>query len=156
MKWKPLFLLHVFGFALAAQTLVNGAISRPGKRSPVTEDDLKLAMIQNMIKADTPLTGGFVQLHRMGDEAAVILLKILGSTPSSTKFTDIQKRTVLEIINRAFEHPNSIANRSNVIPRATNLLLNMLNNNTEDSDVKAEISRTRDFAAAAASHRVYP
>jgi hypothetical protein len=155
MKWKLPFLLYVLGFTLTAQIVINDGPSSPVKRTPVTEDDLHLAMMANMIKVDTPLTTALVQLHRMGDDAAVTLLKLLGSRASPTKFTDSQKRTVLEIIRRAFEHPNSITNRSNVTPNATNVLLNMLNDDTEDSDIKAEISRIRLFAADAASHRVY-
>ena len=128
--------------------------SSPVKRTPVTEDDLKLEMVRNMIRAGSPLTTGSVQLHGMGDGAAVTLLKLLGSTPSPAKWTDAQKTTVLEIINRAFEHPKSITNRSNVTPNATNLLLNMLNDGTEDLDIKAEISRTRTIAFTAAADLV--
>ena len=128
----------------------RAGISQPG---PVTADDLKFEMIQNMIKTDGPLTVGFIQLHRMGDEAAVIVLKVLGSLPSPGKFSDAQKRKVLEIVNRAFEQPDSITNRSNVKPYATNLLLNLLKYDTEDVEIKTEISRLRSFAANAASQR---
>lgn len=125
-------------------------ISQPG---PVTADDLKFEMIQNMIKTEGPVTTRIIQLHRMGDEAAVIVLKVLGSLPSPGKFSDAQKGKVLEIVNRAFEQPDSITNRSNVKPYATNLLLNLLNDDTEDVEIKTEISRLQSFAAKAASQR---
>jgi hypothetical protein len=120
--------------------------------TPVTEDDVKLGTVRNILTAGSPVMTGTVQLHRMGDEAAVILIKLLGSTPSPVKWTDAQKRTVLEMINRAFEHPKSITNRSNATPNATNFLLNYLNADTEDPDIKAEISQTRAFAFKAAAN----
>ncbi len=126
-------------------------LAGPAKSTQVTEDDVQMGLVRNILKAGSPVTKGSVQLHGMGDEAAVILLKILGSMPSPAKWTDDEKKTILEIINRAFEHPKSITNRSNKTPNATNLLLRILNDDTEDHNIKTEISRTRSFAADAAS-----
>lgn len=123
----------------------------PAKSTQITEADVQIGLVRNILKAGSPVTKGSVQLHGMGDEAAVILFKILGSKPSTAKWTADEKKTILEMINRAFEHPKSISNRSNVTPNATNLLLRMMNDDTEDPDIKAEISRTRSFAANAAA-----
>jgi hypothetical protein len=88
----------------------------------------------------------------MGDEAAVILLKILGSKPGSVKWTDEETKTILEILKIAFEHPKSILSRSDVKPRATTLLLRMIK--ADDPGLESEISRIEQSANAAASQRL--
>ena len=104
-----------------------------------------------MLRHGSPLTYGSIQLHRMGDEAAVILIKVLGSTRSPAKWTDAEKRIVLEILGKAFEKPNQITTQSNLTPNATNFLLNMLDEETEDADIKVQISQVKSRASDAAA-----
>jgi hypothetical protein len=124
-------------------------------RPPVTADDLNLQIVRHILTAGSPITAGSVQLHRMGDEAAVLLIKHLGSTPTPVKWNDLQKKTAIEMMAKAFEHPNSITNTSDVTPNATNFLLNMLAAETEDLDLKAQISQAKDIAFRAATDRLH-
>jgi hypothetical protein len=118
----------------------------------ITADDVKFALVSNILAAGSPVSEGSVQLHGMGDEAAVILLKILGSKPGSVKWTDEETKTILEILKIAFEHPKSILSRSDVKPRATTLLLRMIK--ADDPGLESEISRIEQSANAAASQRL--
>jgi chaperonin GroEL (HSP60 family) len=77
----------------------------------------------------------------MGDEAAVNLLKILGTR---TDFTETERATALEIIKRAFEEPPSIMIANDRMPHATLFLLKYLNGLTEDAGAKAQIAETRE------------
>ena len=151
LNWKLLVAPFFVGVSLLAQTVINNDPSAPVGRPVLTADDLKLGMIRNIIKHGSPLTYGSIQLHRMGDEAAVILIKVLGSTLPPAKWTDAQKRTVLEIVGKAFEKPNQITTPSNLTPNATNFLLNMLDEETEDGDIKLQISKARSRASDAAA-----
>jgi hypothetical protein len=143
----PLFV----GVSLLSQTVINNDPSAPVGRHVVTADDMKLGMIRNMLRHGSPIATGSIQLHRMGDEAAVILIKLLGSTRPPAKWTDAQRRTVLEILNKAFEKPNQITAQSNLTPDATNFLLNMLAEETDDADIELQISQVRSRASDAAA-----
>jgi hypothetical protein len=87
----------------------------------------------------------------MGDEAAVIVIKVLGSTRSPAKRTDAEKRIVLEIFGKVFEKPNQITTQSNLAPNATSFLLNMLDEETEDADIEVRISQVKSRASEAAA-----
>jgi hypothetical protein len=117
------------------------AVKAEQRQAPI--EDFNSGVIKNILRAGSPVEKGSIQLHGMGDEASVILLKISGSTATPGKWTDDQKRTMLEIINKAFEHPDSIINPSDVAPNATNLLLCLLADDTEDPEIKKEISQTK-------------
>ncbi|MGA3186241.1 MAG: hypothetical protein ABSF22_03955 [Bryobacteraceae bacterium] len=142
------------GLTLTAQAVVNNGGAGPEvKHRVVTQDDVKLGEIEGIFRAGLPLKTGAIQLHRMGDEAAVFLIKMLGSMPSATGLTDTQKRTVFVMLNTAFEHPNAINNPSNVAPNATSFLLNTLEETTQDPELKTQISQLRVFASGAATRR---
>ncbi len=51
----------------------------------------------------------------MGDEAAVVITKIIGS--QSSPVTEAQLKTILEIIHKAFEKPTAIVNAANHQPK---------------------------------------
>jgi hypothetical protein len=145
---KRLFMSWAFGLTLTAQTLISNNGSSPViNHKVVTEDDFKRQEVQAMFTRGLPLRAGAVQLHRMGDEAAVILMKVLGSTQSSAALTDAQTRTVLALLTAAFEPPNAITNRSNVEPSATRFLLNMIDESTQDAELKSQISQVRSLTS---------
>jgi len=151
MNWKLLVTPSLLGISLLAQSRFNRDPSAPVGRPVITADDMKRGMISNMLRYGSPFTFGSIQLHRMGDEAAVILIKILGSTRPPAKWTDAQKRTVLEILGKAFEKPNQITTQSNLTPDTTNFLLNMMDEETDDADIKLQISQVRSTASDAAA-----
>jgi hypothetical protein len=151
MNWKLLVTPFFVGVSLLAQPAISRDPSAPVGRPHFTADDVKLGMVRNMIRHGSPLTSGSIQLHRMGDEAAVLLIKALGSTQPPAKWTDAQKQTVLEIVSKAFEKPSQITNPSNLRPDATNFLLNMLEQETEDAEMKLQISQVRSRASDAAA-----
>jgi len=69
--------------------------------------------------------------------------------------TVAQKRTVLGMINTAFERPNAINNSSNVAPTAASFLLNMLEETNQDPELRTQISQLRVFVSDAATHRTF-
>jgi hypothetical protein len=151
-----LFALLGIGYGQAPAVAPDGTSfswKKGTSNAPVTADDVNLGIVINILTAGLPITTGSVHLHSLGDEVAVLLIKHLGSTPSPVKWTDSQRMTAVEMMARAFEHPKSITNPSDVTPKATNFLLNMLDAETEDPDIKAKISQAKDIAFKAAADR---
>jgi hypothetical protein len=153
-KARRLLFILTCGSTLIAQVVVNnnGTDARSSVHPSITEADVKFGMMKNLINVNGPLTVGSPQLHRMGDEAASTVLRVLGSLPSSTQLTDQQKANIIEIVKKSFEQPKSITSRSNVRPNATSILLNMLEQNTDNAELKNNIAQARQSAGSAFSH----
>jgi hypothetical protein len=81
-----LTLLKVFvsGISLAVcclpqSTVHNGGEDKPQNSAPkFTEESFRLAMLEHLLGSGAPLRAREPQLFRMGDEAAVGLMKIIG------------------------------------------------------------------------------
>ncbi len=90
----------------------------------------------------SPVTNGAAQLYGMGDEAAVDVLKVLG-TKSTVSNTEAQ--AILDIVHVAFEHPEAITEPVNQKPRAGLLLLQYLASSTSDGTLMERIAKERAF-----------
>jgi hypothetical protein len=95
----------------------------------------------------SPLTVGNAQLHRLGDQAAVDIMRVLGEKT----LTEAQMPTVLDMLHKAFERPAAIVNHSNRAPRATSFLLQVLDTSAQDQSIKQRIAETKAFVAVAAA-----
>jgi hypothetical protein len=116
-----LFALLGIGYGQAPAVAPDGTSfswKKGTSNAPVTVDDVNLGIVINILTAGLPITTGSVHLYSLGDEVAVLLIKHLGSTPSPVKWADSQKKTAVEMMARAFEHPKSITNPSDVTPKA--------------------------------------
>ena len=129
-----------------AQTVVVQRQPFPTDNRPVTGEEWRLSLIERLMSLPSPVTSGAVQLYGMGDEAAVDVLKILG-TKSSLSNTELQ--AILDIVHTAFQHPESIMEPVNQKPRAVLLLLQHLASTTSDSLLTERITKEREFLQSA-------
>lgn len=126
------------------------AKARPAEPIPnsMTPEEFRLKEIAWYLSLSSPLQTGAVQLHGMGDEAAIDVLKILGDKPSLSVG---EQHTALDIVHRSFEQPASILNPAHRKPAATLFLLRFLGTTAQDATVKARIQEETKFVQRAAS-----
>jgi hypothetical protein len=115
---------------------------------PRSAEEFKLTLVERLISLPSPVTVGAVQLHGMGDEAAVDVLKILGVKPS---LTAAQQQATLDVLHMAFEQPASIIDPVNEKPQAAAFLLQYLGSTTTDAAVKQRIAEETAFVQAASA-----
>lgn len=122
-----------------APGIYNGGALKPSNQPHVFAgpEEFRLEIVRRLMLGPTsrPTTGS-VQLHRMGDEAAVDIVKILGG---GTSLSAAGALTVLDIVHTAFEHPLSIASPSDQHPNATLFLLHWMDTSTQDRELKGHI-----------------
>ena len=109
----------------------------------MTAEEFRLLTVEHILTSGSPLKSGAVQLHRMGDDLAVNLIKV---TAKSGKLTPGQTDTALEMIEKAFERPESILSVADRSPRATVSLLRTLalsadNNSAAKNQIDALLKR---------------
>src|SRR6185437_15744326 len=75
----------------------------------ITPEAYRTQVVQEILRAGLPVRGS-IQLQRMGDEAAVSLMKIFGG--SLTLLTDTEKLTAVAILETAYGNPDTILNAS--------------------------------------------
>ena len=80
----------------------------------ITPAAYRLALVQRIFELGNP-SANAIQLHRMGDEAGLDLVKILGTTSLSTA----QVNTALQIVHLAFEKTSQLVDQANLQPTAT-------------------------------------
>jgi hypothetical protein len=90
-------------------------------------------LVERLIALPSPVKAGAVQLYGMGDEAAVDILRILGARGP---LTVAEERSALDVVDMAFEHPNSIIDPNYRSPGATVFLLRFISGSTGDQSVK--------------------
>lgn len=111
----------------------------------VTPESYRLAVIQTVIHEGTPISRVRL-LHRMGDDAAVNVIKTIGMESSQT---EAEKDTILAILDSAFARPSAIVTASDRQPRVTFFLLQSLERSSEDAAVKARIVQIRSHIESA-------
>jgi hypothetical protein len=90
---------------------------------------------------------GNAQLHRLGDQAAVDIMKILGGKSVS----DAQIPTILDMLRKAYEAPKAILIAADRQPKASLFLLGALAGYAEDSSLKQRISEMKQDLQAVTS-----
>lgn len=148
-KFAAVLFLSMFVTLVDAQVLSGGGNGTPtiyGPNKPamlhktLTTEQFQLAIVKKLINnAGQPITSGRALLHRMGDEAAVAVMKNIGSVAT---LNEQQGLTILEIVQTAFESPQSVANAQDRQPNASQFLLQALDG-TEYASVKARVSEVR-------------
>jgi hypothetical protein len=115
---------------------------------PTSAEEWRLQLVKHLMQTPNEVTDSAVQLHRMGDEAAVDVLKVLGASSSPTT-ADLQ--TALDIIHTAFEKPIAILDPINEKPRAAIFLLQYLGSIAREPATNQRIADEVKFVRAAAS-----
>jgi hypothetical protein len=106
-----------------------------------------VVLMRQLIENGIPNSrAGTVQLHRMGDQAALTVISIVGTERLIPK----QISNVLDIIHVAFELYASI-DLSSREPRATSVLLQLLGTETDNPDLKERIASTQAYVASVAA-----
>jgi hypothetical protein len=101
----------------------------------LTAAEFRLITVERLLNSGSPLKIGLVQLHRMGDDVAVNLIKLRATLG---KLTLSQTSTALDMIERAFERSSSITSALDRTPRATVSLLRDLAALPETSETAKE------------------
>lgn len=102
----------------------------------MTAAEFSLLTVEHILNSGSPLKLGAVQLHRMGDDLAVNLIKVIAK---SGKLSRDQTSTALDMIEKAFERPQSILSAVDRSPRATVSLLRTMALSSDDSAAKERI-----------------
>lgn len=116
---------------------ISGASGFP----TVSREEFKLTTIRNIMNSPHPLQRGHVQLHRMGDDAAVAIMKVLAKRDRVLSRNDFL--TILDMVRIAFEQPACIVILADRTPQATLFLLSSLDQSTDDKDLKEKILATK-------------
>jgi len=116
------------------------------KEDTYRERDIAAAMSSNGLS----LSFTEKSLNRMGDGAAIALVRILGEK-SLTQPTQV--RDVLSIVRQAFTAPRIITREADRAPKATLFLLNWLRDLPASRELIPKIEETRTFVIQASTHR---
>jgi len=109
----------------------------PTDNRPLTGEEWRLELVTHLTTFPSPVTNGAVQLHGMGDEAAVDVIKAFSD---KTDLTDADASAALDIVHLAFEKPDSIIEPVNRKPRAALFLLRWLSAMSVSDTVKIRIA----------------
>jgi hypothetical protein len=120
----------------------------PTPRVKYSAEEYRLLTIEHLMEQPSPLQVGNPQLHRLGDQAAVDIMKILGGKSAS----DAQIPTILDMLRKAYEVPKAILIHADRQPKASLFLLGALESHTEDWSLKQRISEMRQNLQAAKSN----
>ena len=105
----------------------------------LTPESYRRAVIDAIMQEGTPIKRARL-LHRMGDDAAVNVLRVIGEKQS---LTPTQKETILAILETAFQRPESISNANDKEPRVTLFVLQWISASAENDALKRQATQTR-------------
>lgn len=117
---------------------VGPITANPANRHDLNPEQFGAEVIRYLMTKPSPLKNGAVQLHRMGDHAAVYIARIL----QGRSLTTGEKQTALDIVRMAYEKPAVILQRSDRGNTATMALLLQLDASTDDVRLKQRIGET--------------
>jgi hypothetical protein len=130
-------------------SIVDGISSRPGGPHPkYSVEEFRLLTIKRLMERPSPLQVGDAQLHRLGDQAAVDIMRILGGASVS----DAQIPTILDMLQKAYERPRAILVAADRGPKAGLFLLGALEGYAQDWNLKQRISEMKRGLQAATSN----
>ena len=118
-----------------------------GTEKPASPEEWRLKLVTRLMTLPSPLHNGAVQLHGMGDEAAVDVIKALASEPS---LTVAEQQTVLDIVHMSFEQTASIVELVHRQPLATLFLLQYLGSVASDATTKQRVTEELVFVRSTA------
>jgi hypothetical protein len=130
-----------------AQPSVIHGDARPHR--VLSAQELTTERIRNMIRSEVPIeTLSIPLLHRMGDGAAVEILKVMKTRGA---LSSNEQNNVVQMIHKAFENPRAIMQSANRTPQASLALLDQLSASTVDFGLKMRIADTKQFALDSAA-----
>jgi hypothetical protein len=180
MKNEMIYLatFAALAFTSPAQQVAPGKMPFPADNTPMTGDEWRLKLVTRLISLPSPVTNGVAQLHGMGDEASVDILKIVAASASTQEarssllkdiqngsynaigaalgtqklLTDAQVASALDIIHMAFEQPQSVTNPDDKkSARASICVLRYLNSIAKEYATKQRIAAEFGFVQSAVS-----
>jgi hypothetical protein len=126
---------------------LNGGSKRPNQLYQQTDAaEFRVQTVRRWIRSNEPLPDRVAQLWRLGDEAAVNVMKIIAT---DGPLNETQESRALDIIHKAFEHPESIRVPNDLQPNATMFLLQYLDASAPNDDIKMRIAEVRQYAQTA-------
>ena len=144
-----LFLTSIYAALGQTPRIVYGTSLKPGGPHPkYSAVEFRLLTMKRLMERPSPLQVGNAQLHRLGDQAAVDIMKILGGASVS----DAQMPTILDMLHKAFEVPKAIILIADRQPKASLFLLGALEGYTQDWNLKQRISEMKQGIQAATSN----
>jgi hypothetical protein len=149
MKTFSLNAMVVLGLSTAFGQTQPTIVERqpfPTDNRPLSGEEWRLKLVARLLSFPSPVKNGAIQLHGMGDEASVDLLKILGG---KNLLTVPDSQAALDIIHLAFEQPDSIIDPANKTPQATISLLHYISSKSTDSAVQQRVIKETAFVRAA-------
>jgi hypothetical protein len=144
MKTRVRIVVLVLTFVCAAvgqtPSIVESYSLKPvGTPPKYSAEESRVLLIKRLMEQPSPSPAGSIQLHRLGDQAAVDIMKILGGKSVS----DAQIPTILDMLRKAYELPKAILIAADRQPKASLFLLSALEDHTEDSSLKQRISEMK-------------
>ena len=136
--------------AAGKPTLIEGAMLKPSNKHHVFSgpEEFHVAMIRRkMLQSNPNPTTGSPQLQRMGDEAAVNIMKVF---VEGVPLNDTSELTILDMIHTAFEFPEAIMVPFDQHPDTTFFLLRWMDSSTQDQELKQHIAEIKQYVQAAA------
>ncbi|WP_321474652.1 hypothetical protein [uncultured Paludibaculum sp.] len=134
----------VFGQTAAPQIYEGTRAKQPSephrKRSA---DEFRLVTIAHLMQQPSPLEVGNTQLHRLGDQAAADIVKILGDGT----LREAQVPIILDMLHKAFERPAAILRPNDRTPGATLFLLRTIAVSSHDPAITQRIEELRQLLA---------
>lgn len=107
-------------------------------------DVYSLESVKRALTAPTSFSPGWSEasMNRMGDRAAISVLKVLRADDLSNPDT---AHRVLLLLKNAFAKPQIVETEEDRTPEVTNLLLGYLQHLSKDAALQAEIKATSDY-----------
>ncbi|MBN9663531.1 MAG: hypothetical protein J0H49_35360 [Acidobacteria bacterium] len=134
-------------YSQTAPSMYEGTMAKPngGPHAALSAGEFRLLTIKHLMQQPSPLAVGNAQLHRLGDQAAADIIKVIGGG----RLADAQMPTVIDMLHKAYERPAAILNPSDRKPTASLFLLNVLESTTQSDSIKARIGDLRQFLQTA-------
>ena len=105
----------------------------PTDGNPATPEQWRMLLVLRLMSLPSPVHNGAAQLYGMGDEAAVDILRILGTRQP---LASAEQQSVLDIVSMSFDHPDSIIDPNYRAPNASVFLLRYIGALSDDASVK--------------------
>jgi hypothetical protein len=106
---------------------------------PATPESFRLSIVQAGIENGLSAKRK-IPLHRMGDEAALDTLKIIGTNQSLSQTT---KDNIVAVLQEAFAKPQMIVNAADREPKLTMFLLQWLGSSADNLPAKDRVDQAR-------------
>lgn len=134
---SAIMFLIACSFAYGQSQSMQASKPIPTDNRQLSPEEWRLKVVAHLITLPNPAKGVEFLLYPMGDEAAVDVIKALGPGAGATP---ARVESALDIIHKAFEHPEAILNPVDREPRAAMFLLQYFASTSDDQSLQERIS----------------